>query len=118
MFAALAMLGIATTALAHSTVKNTVPANEAVLPASPPAVVINFNEPARLVSVSVVHAGAPERKLTFAPEAEATSFTTAVPQLEPGRNEIKWRALSRDGHPISGTIVLTVQPATGAAKAP
>lgn len=110
VLAGLAMTVIAAAALAHSTVKSTVPASNSVVPASPPEVVINFNEPARLVSVVVALAGGTERKLQFTPVAEGTSFTIAAPQLEKGHNEIQWRALSKDGHPVSGTIVIVVKP--------
>lgn len=107
----LSMMFLALTALAHSTLKSTVPATGSVLPASPAEVVINFNEPARLTSVVVSTAGAGERKLQFKPTGEAASFTVADPQLQSGSNEIKWRALSKDGHPINGTIVIAVKPA-------
>ena len=109
---ALVMMFIAAAALAHSTVKSTVPASGSILSASPPEVVINFNEPARLVSVVVTRADAAERKLQFQPVGESATFTIAAPQLASGRNEIKWRALSKDGHPISGTIIMVVKPAT------
>ncbi|MFC4312371.1 copper resistance protein CopC [Steroidobacter flavus] len=118
MLAALVMTFIATAAMAHSTLKSTVPPSDSVLSASPPEVVINFNEPARLVSVIVARAGAPERKLQFTPVAESTTFNVAAPALENGRNEIKWRALSKDGHPISGTIVIVVKPAAATPKSP
>lgn len=110
ILSALVMTLVAAIVLAHSTVKSTVPANNSTLPASPPEVVINFNEPARLVSVVVARAEAAERKLQFTPVGEGTTFTIAAPQLENGRNEIKWRALSKDGHPIGGTIVIVVKP--------
>lgn len=104
----LSMSLLAMAALAHSTVKNTIPASGSTLSASPPEVVINFNEPARLVSVIVAKEGAPERKLQFTPIGESASFTTTAPKLELGRNEIQWRALSKDGHPIKGTIVVMI----------
>jgi copper resistance protein C len=107
----------AMTAFAHSTVKSTVPASGSILTASPPEVVINFNEPARLVSVLITSVGAAERKLQFTPAGEAASFTIAAPALANGRNEIKWRALSRDGHPINGTIILVVKSAAAPASA-
>lgn len=109
LFAVLMSL-LATAVLAHSTVKSTVPANGATLTASPPQVVINFNEPTRLVSVTATSTGTEEKKLQFSPANEAASFTIAAPQLATGRHEIKWRALSKDGHPISGTIVLVIKP--------
>lgn len=109
----LSMLFLSLTVLAHSTVKSTVPANGAVLAASPAEVVINFNAPARLTSVVVAAADGAEHKLQFKPSGEADSFTIADPQLANGRNEIKWRALSKDGHPINGTIVIVVKPRVG-----
>lgn len=118
MMWALAMSVISMTALAHSTVKGTVPASGSILTASPPEVVINFNEPARMVSVSVVRLGSAERKLQFVPMAESASFTIAAPQLAGGRNEIKWRALSKDGHPISGSLIIVVKPDAAPAKSP
>lgn len=97
-------------ALAHSTVKSTVPASGAILLSSPPEVVINFNEPARLTSVVLLEAGMPERKLSFTPPAgSATTFTLPNPKLGSGRNEIRWKALSKDGHPISGSIIIVIR---------
>jgi copper resistance protein C len=113
---ALVMSLISLTVFAHSTVKSTVPASGSILTASPPEVVINFNEPARMVSVIVATAGVAERKVQFTPAAESASFTVAGPALQAGRNEIKWRALSRDGHPISGTIIIVVKPEAAPAK--
>ena len=97
-------------ALAHSTVKRTDPASGSVLAASPASVLIEFNEAARLTSVVVVTGDKPERKLEFEPSGAATSFTVKKPALEKGRNEIKWKALSSDGHPIAGTIILVIKP--------
>ena len=74
----LSLLFLSLTVVAHSTVKNTVPATGSVLPASPAGVVINFNEPARLTSVVVTMAGAGERKLKFMPAGEAASFVIVV----------------------------------------
>lgn len=96
-------------ATAHSTVKGTTPASGSILPASPEKISIEFNEAARLIAV-VVTSGAAERKLTFEPAASATSFTIPAPRLAQGRNEVRWTALSKDGHPIKGTIIIIVKP--------
>lgn len=107
---ALAFVLTAAPALAHSTIKNTVPVSGSVLPASPPEVVINFNEPASLTSIVVAEAGKPERKLAFMPSGSSTSFMVHNPNLAQGRNEIKWKALSKDGHPIEGSIIIVIKP--------
>ena len=96
---------------AHSTVKRTDPASGSILAASPAAVVLELNEPARLTSVVVVLADRPERKLEFTPAGSSTTFTIDRPELAPGRNEIRWKALSKDGHPVGGSIILVIKPA-------
>jgi methionine-rich copper-binding protein CopC len=106
---ALAILAAAGPALAHSKVKETSPKSGAVLLQSPAEVTITFGEPARLTSVILAEAGMPERKLTFTPAESGTVFTVPEPRLGSGRNEIKWKALSKDGHPISGSIVITIR---------
>jgi len=94
--------------LAHTTVASTSPQNGAVLAASPPVIEISFRAPANLTSVVVVAPGQAERKLEFTPKGSATSFSIPHPALVAGRNEIQWKALSRDGHVINGSLVLTI----------
>jgi len=105
-----ALLVPATPAFAHSTVKGTVPASGSILPSSPAEVTITFNETARLTSVIVMQPGKPDRKLEAMPSGASTSFMIHDPRLENGRNEIKWTALSKDGHPISGSIIVVIRP--------
>jgi methionine-rich copper-binding protein CopC len=107
---AFAMAVSAAPALAHSTVKSTAPVSGSILPASPAEVTITFNEPARMTSIVVAEAGKPERKLEFMPGGSATVFMVHNPNLATGRNEIKWTALSKDGHPISGSIIIVIKP--------
>jgi methionine-rich copper-binding protein CopC len=110
MLASLAAAIIAAPAFAHSTVKSTVPVSGSIMPSSPPEIVINFNQEARLTSIVVVEPGKPERRLEFMPSGAATSFMVHDPKLSTGRNEIKWKALSKDGHPIDGTIIVVIKP--------
>jgi copper resistance protein C len=119
IIASLALGLIASPALAHTTVASTTPASGAVLPSSPPEVTIAFHEEARLTSVVVTQAGKPDRKLDFMPTGSAKSFMAHEPMLTDGRNEIKWKALSKDGHPIEGSIIVVIKPgATPSAPAP
>lgn len=103
------VLFAATPAFAHSTVKNVTPASGSVLLASPAEVVITFNEPARITSVVVDEPGTGERKLEATPGGLASTFTLPAPKLGSGRNEIKWKALSKDGHPIQGSIIIVIR---------
>jgi methionine-rich copper-binding protein CopC len=115
-----ALLLPATAALAHTTVASTSPKNGAVLAASPPVIEISFKAAANLTSVVVVAPGQPERKLEFTPKGSATSFKLPNPALVAGRNEIQWKALSKDGHVINGSLVLVIDAGANlaAAKSP
>ncbi len=109
----LALIGaaslVAGAAPAHSTLRSSTPASGSVLTASPPSITLDFNEATRLVSVGVVTADG-ERRLRMTPSGSATRFSTAAtPNLPRGRNAIRWRAISRDGHPVEGTIILVVR---------
>ena len=107
------LLSVSVLAHAHTNVASTSPKNGAVLEQSPPTIKINFEHPVRMTSVVVLAAaGQPERKLQFSPTESASTFTVTDPALAPGRNEIQWKALSRDGHVISGSLILVIKPAT------
>jgi methionine-rich copper-binding protein CopC len=105
----LALMMMAHPAAAHTTLESTSPASGAVLSQSPEQVTLTFGEPTRLTSVSVVTT-AGERRLSFTPSGSATAFSVPTPALSAGRNELRWRALSRDGHPVEGAIILVVRP--------
>jgi copper resistance protein C len=112
-----ALLLPATAAFAHTTVASTSPKNGAVLAASPPVIEISFRAAANLTSVVVVAPGQPERKLEFTPKGSATSFKLPNPALVAGRNEIQWKALSKDGHVINGSLVLVIDSGASSAAA-
>ncbi len=107
--ALLALLMMTGPAAAHTTLQSTSPASGAVLTRSPEQVTMTFGEPTRLTSVALVTASS-ERRLSFTPSGSATTFTITAPALVAGRNELRWRALSRDGHPVEGSIILVVRP--------
>ena len=112
--ALLAMLAsVAFQAAAHTTLESSTPANGATLAQSPPFIAMKFHHPINLTSVVVVDASKAERKLEFAPHANAAEFKVSDPQLAPGHNEVTWKGLSEDGHVISGSLKFEV-----AAKGP
>jgi methionine-rich copper-binding protein CopC len=96
-------------ALAHTSTASTTPKTGSVLDQSPLAIEITFKEAARLTSVVVHQEGKPERKLEFEPNTSAMTFKTDDPKLEEGKSEVRWIALSKDGHVVKGAIVLTVK---------
>jgi copper resistance protein C len=109
-FAGVALMSLAAGAHAHTAIKQTTPANNAVLSESPPVIDITFEHRAQLTSVIVVEAGHPQRKLGFEPIGSSTEFRLHEPKLEAGRNELHWKGLSEDGHVIEGTLVFVIAP--------
>lgn len=110
--AASLLLGLlATHAIAHTTVTGSSPKSGSTLEQSPPSIEITFRDAVRLTSIVAVDAGKAERKLAFIPTDSAARFTVNEPKLGAGRTEIRWRALSKDGHVISGTLIFVIQPA-------
>lgn len=107
--AAIAMAVVpATSALAHTALKSASPASGSVLTQSPPVLTLTFLQPTRLTSLVLVTA-AGERALPFKPGGSARTFSAARPGLARGRNEIRWRALSQDGHVVEGSIILVLR---------
>ena len=96
---------------AHTTVEKATPASGAVLDRSPPSIEVRFRHSVQVTSVIVVDAGGAERKLKFEPTGSTSVITIADPALHTGRNEVRWKALSKDGHVIGGTLSYTVKPA-------
>lgn len=107
--AALALLlAPASALLAHTALKGSNPASGSVLTQAPPVLTLTFAQPTRLTSLVLVNT-AGEKALAFKPGGSALSFTTPKPALVPGRNEIRWRALSQDGHVVEGSIILVLR---------
>jgi copper resistance protein C len=97
---------------AHTTVERTNPADGAVLERSPQQIEIKFKHSVHMTSIVVIAVDQTERKLTFSPTAGAETVIIDNPGLQVGRNEIRWTALSKDGHVINGTVVYIIKPAS------
>jgi len=103
-------------ASAHTTIKESTPANGAALTASPAVIDITFEHAAQLTSVIVVSPGHADRKLGFEPIGSSLEFKLPTPNLTAGRNELRWKGLSSDGHVIEGTLVYTIEPPAATKK--
>ena len=106
------LLQFALPASAHTAVTGTKPKSGSVLEQSPPVIEMTFEHAVHLTSVVLLEAGKAERKLAFTPIGGATSFKLPDPSLGPGRNEIRWKALSSDGHVVTGSLILVIKPAS------
>ncbi|HTU09740.1 MAG TPA: copper resistance CopC family protein [Allosphingosinicella sp.] len=106
MLAAL-LLTLPAMAMAHTALRSSSPASGSVLTRSPSALTLTFIEPTRLTSLNLV-SSAGERALPFSAAGPLT-YTAPQPRFAPGRNEVRWRALSRDGHVVEGRIIIVLR---------
>ena len=93
---------------AHTTLRSSSPTSGSVLTQSPPEFSLTFAEPVRLTSLVLVTATG-ERSLRFTPSGSSATYTSARPGFSPGRNEIRWTALSQDGHVMEVSVLIVMR---------
>jgi copper resistance protein C len=101
-------------AMAHSLLLAATPPANAVLTASPPAIVLRFNNriEQRLSRVRLV-----DERGTVAAAAstrgeggEVETLRAAVPPLAPGTWRVEWQVFSTDGHVVAGSYQFRLAP--------
>lgn len=107
---AVALLAVAAPhAAAHSELVGSNPADGAQLTTAPTAVELTFNEPISDVGLQVVARGPDGVVQLPAPQVAGTQVVTAWPQTTPpGEYVVSYRVVSADGHPIDGTVTMTI----------
>lgn len=108
VLAGVALITFAVTADAHAHLLTSSPADNSVISSSPPNLVLNFSEAARLTALSIQKGSEPEQKLKPLPSTAAAQILVPLPQLTPGAYVVTWHALSDDGHVTSGALHFTL----------
>lgn len=99
---------------AHSELTSSTPAANAVLTSAPPTVRATFSdriEP-RFSKATLAVAGGAPRKVPVTVDGESLRASIPDNLRISGAWKFAFRVVSVDGHPISGSIVFTVRPAT------
>jgi len=91
-------------AFAHVHLKQSTPAEGAVLQAAPSQIVLTFSEPALVTALSIQQTGKAKQSLGPLPNEAAQTLTVATPGLTAGSYVVTWRAVSPDKHVMSGTL--------------
>ncbi len=107
-------------ASAHAYLVKTVPASSVVLDTPPPNVQLTYDEAVepRFAIISVTNAAGEQETTGPATRSPANPDTLVVPlrpHLPEGWYLIYWRAISVDGHPVSGAFTYAVGPNPGPA---
>ena len=90
---------------AHAQLKQSTPAEGAVVTEMPAAIDLTFSESARVTAVSIQKDQEPKQKLKAPRGAAAEHISVAVSKLAPGSYTLTWRAVSEDdGHIMSGEL--------------
>jgi len=95
-------------ASAHAILNSSTPAPSSVLPESPPAIELNFNETVEASFGSIHLYDANEKRVEIGKavrnSAIPSQVTAPLPQLPNGTYVVVWRVVSADGHPVSGAF--------------
>ncbi|TNY35901.1 copper resistance protein CopC [Thermomonospora catenispora] len=105
------MIGLAPTAQAHTSLKESSPADGQTV-APPKEVVLTFtDEVNRSIEPRVVVTGpdGAEHQSGGAVAEGAVVTQPLAAELPPGEYTVGWRVVARDGHPISGRFAFTVE---------
>ena len=113
LFAALlaALLLLGAPAQAHDTLLESDPEDGASLETSPEAITLTYSADILEVSPLVrVTDESGEQIAEITPSVDGPVVTAALEEpLPAGENTIQWRVVSSDGHPIEGTLAVTVE---------
>lgn len=115
--AALAMSASPISAMRHLKLVKAFPSADTVLAKSPDAVRLWLSEPAEVPATKITLTTAAGAAVATSPvthaEAKDAPLVALIPKpLANGAYKVTWKAMSKDGHVVNGTIAFTV----GAAK--
>ena len=98
---------LATAALAHAALLEAEPASGAVLDAMVARVTIEFSEPVAPMAFRLLEPGGGTVELTGTANGPAVSI--GLPDArQPGTYFVEWHVVSADGHPVAGSIALSL----------
>lgn len=97
----------------HATIVKSEPAKDAQLVASPPAIVLAFNEPVEQAFSTVKLTNEQGKEIAIekaiVDPADKKVLRTAIPVLINGKYTVKYNTVGRDGHKRSGQYQFTVK---------
>lgn len=100
----------ASVAIAHSPLKSTTPANEAIIAQAPNEIRLDFGKAIRLTRLAVTHADDKKMKLDLSGhDGFKKLYLVPFEGMSTGNYLIEWRGLGDDGHALNGTFSFTVE---------
>ena len=100
-------------AMAHAVIKQSSPAEGAVLAASPKHITLTFNEKVEgmftAATVSNAAGATVSKKKAMIDPADEATVRLPLPPLASGKYTVKWHAVGSDGHRRTGQIRFSIQ---------
>ena len=101
----LTALFLSTSSYAHTSLKTSMPKNNAMLMSSAPQLSVVFTEPVRLAKLTLNSQNGEPVDFNFSPSMESsTFFNYDLPTLSPGNYTAQWMLLGEDGHKMDGSF--------------
>jgi methionine-rich copper-binding protein CopC len=76
---------------------------------APEKLELTFNEPVRVLRLTVVHGAAHQIEFGFTPSTEPTqTLSYELPVMMMGAHTVNWTVIGSDGHTVNGTFGFTV----------
>ncbi len=99
---------LATSALAHTVLSSSVPAQDTLVAAAPEELVLTFSTEVRITALTLTDAASVSYDLGALPTTAQQEFSIPVPALASGYYTVAWRAVGADTHVVSGEINFSV----------
>jgi copper transport protein len=103
----LGMVEGGSSAFAHASLLQSMPADGDVLLEAPRRFVLTFNEPVSPVVMRLIDPDGVGSELSKV-ETHDEAVVIEAPPLKTGTHALSWRVLSADGHPVGGSIVFSI----------
>lgn len=102
------LLGSASTATAHDSLASSNPSTGAALETAPEKATLVFTGDLTEIGAALLLEGPDGQNRPLTPAVSGREVTAALPSGLSGRQRLKWRVVSSDGHPIEGVVEFTV----------
>jgi methionine-rich copper-binding protein CopC len=95
---------------AHTGLRESLPADGAMLKTEPNEIHLVFSGPVKLIKLELMGVGH-EMPTAFEPNSDAQSdFVIATPGMHPGKFTVNWAAIGADGHNLTDSFSFEVDP--------
>lgn len=117
LLAASLALGMQLAAHAHTGLKQSTPAADAVVSVAPAKIDLVFTEPVKLLKLQIM-ASDHEMPSSFKPNTDAqAAYSFETPGMHPGKFTVNWAIVGADGHAVNNSFSFTVDPNAQASAA-